>query len=160
CTGYRERRAMARFGRVASSEGGPSRGDGNRFSRGEGGGAGAGGMLGHIQRRTARPTKPAWPTLKRAATLLGPHRITVILYLVTVIITSITGLFQPLLLQPIVDKAIPRHDVQRLVTLCAEMLVLVLASSLVGVLRSYLSNRIGQDVVYDLRVGLYRHLSG
>src|SRR4051794_6456898 len=112
------------------------------------GGPGPGGIASHIQRRTARPTRPVWPTIRRALTLLRPHRLMVGMYLVTVVFTSLTGLVQPLLFQPIVDRAIPNHDVSLLTLLCFELLVLVLASSLVGVLRSYLSNRTGQDVVY------------
>lgn len=134
-----------------------------QFGRGGGNytpGEGTSGMAARIQRLSARPTRPAWPTLRRAASLLRPHRWSVAFYLAAVIVTAITGLLQPLLLEPIIDSAIPQRQLQRLLVLCSEMLALVVVSALAGVLRSYLATLIGQDVVYDLRVALYRHLSG
>src|SRR3954451_6026804 len=108
----------------------------------------------------ARPSKPVWPTLRRAGTLLRPHRMTVVFYLLTVAITSTVGLGPPLLIRPILDQAIPSGDMHQLGVLSVLMLVLVTVGALVGVLLSYLSNIVGQEVVFDLRMTMYRHLSG
>src|SRR5947209_14943345 len=113
-----------------------------------------------MERRRARPSRPAWPTLRRALKLLWPHRLIVAIYLVTVLLTSVVGLGPPLLIRRLIDHAIPRGNHAELNLLIVEMVALVTAGALVGVLRSYLSNRAGQVVVYDLRVFLFEQLSG
>jgi ATP-binding cassette subfamily B protein len=117
-----------------------------------------GGPWGSLRR--ARPQRPAWPTLRRALGLLWPHRLLFAAYLVTILVTSTVGLGPPLLIRRVIDVAIPRRDGFQLNLLVLAMVALVTLGALVGVLRSYLSNLAGQRVVYDLRVRLYRHLSG
>ena len=108
----------------------------------------------------ARPQRPVWPTMLRALALLWPHRFTVAMYLVTVIVTSTVGLGPPLLLRQIIDQALRRHDSYLLNELSLATVGLLLIGALIGVYRSYLSNLAGQDVVYDLRVKMYHHLTG
>jgi ATP-binding cassette subfamily B protein len=115
---------------------------------------------GGTDRRRARPTRPAWPTVRRATALLWPHRLTMAAYLVTIVITSTVGLGPPLLFRRIIDRAIPHHDGFQIDVLALAIVGLVTFGALVGVLRSFLSNIVGQDVVFDLRGTLYRHLSG
>jgi ATP-binding cassette subfamily B protein len=110
--------------------------------------------------RRAKPQRPAWPTLRRALGLLWPHRLLFAVYLLTILATSTVGLGPPLLIRRVIDVAIPRRDGFQLNLLVLVMVALVTLGALVGVLRSYLSNLAGQRVVYDLRVRLYRHLSG
>ncbi|MHB8574993.1 MAG: ABC transporter ATP-binding protein [Dehalococcoidia bacterium] len=113
-----------------------------------------------MQRRRARPTRPVWPTLRRALALLWPHRLVVGIYLVTVVLTSVVGLGPPLLFKRIIDHALPHSSFSELNQLSIAMIALVTIGALVGVLRSYLSNVAGQAVVYDLRVFLFEHLTG
>jgi ATP-binding cassette subfamily B protein len=110
--------------------------------------------------RRAKPQRPAWPTLRRALGLLWPHRLLFAVYLLTILATSTVGLGPPLLIRRVIDVAIPRRDGFQLNLLVLVMVALVTLGALVSVLRSYLSNLAGQRVVYDLRVRLYRHLSG
>src|SRR6476469_5855421 len=128
---------MSRFGSGNLPGGAPA-------ARATSEGLGAG-YAGHIMRRSARPSKPAGPTLRRAARLLYPHRWTVAAYLVTVVVTSLAGSIQPLFFQPIIDRALPHQDERLLAVLSLEMRGLVLFTGLSGVLRSYLSNVVGQD---------------
>ena len=83
-----------------------------------------------------------------------------LIYLATVLLTSTVGLWPPLLIRQLIDKAIPRRDGLQIDLLVLAIVGLVTFGALVGVLRSYLSNLAGQDVVYDLRRRLYRHLTG
>ncbi|MBI2764298.1 MAG: ABC transporter ATP-binding protein [Chloroflexi bacterium] len=115
-----------------------------------------------IRRRRARPQRPAWPTLRRALALHRPHLALVIVLLLTIVATALLGLAPPLLLQRIIDDALKPGNGNgfELNVLIALMAVLVGISALGGVLQSYLSNTVGQAVMYDLRSALYRHLSG
>ncbi|HXU24556.1 MAG TPA: ABC transporter ATP-binding protein [Tepidiformaceae bacterium] len=117
------------------------------------------------QRREMRPQRPAWPTLKRALLLHRPHLAMVTLLLVVVVGYSVLGLAPALLIQRIIDKALPtardvHGDSFLLNVLIVLMVIAVGMTSLIGVAQTYLSNLIGQDVMYDLRRDLYRHLTG
>lgn len=110
--------------------------------------------------RKARPQRPAWPTLRRALGLLWPHRLILAAYLLTIAITSLVGLGPPLLIRQVIDHAIPTRDRSQINILISVMVALVAAGALVGVLRSYLSNLVGQSVMLDLRERMYEHLLG
>ncbi|MFN8557799.1 MAG: ABC transporter ATP-binding protein [Dehalococcoidia bacterium] len=111
-------------------------------------------------RRRARPQKPVWPTLQRALALLWPHRRLVAAYLLTIVVTSVVGLGPPLLIRRLIDVAIPHADAALINVLVLAMVALVSVGALTGVLRSFLSNLVGQGVMFDLRSRLFRHLTG
>ncbi|MCC6381345.1 MAG: ABC transporter ATP-binding protein [Dehalococcoidia bacterium] len=114
-----------------------------------------------VRRRKARPQRPVWPTLRRAVALHRPHGLAVGALLATIVAAAGLGLGPPLLMQQIIDKAIlGERDGFLLNVLVLVMVALVALAALAGVLQTYLSNAIGQDVMYDLRSALYRHLSG
>jgi ATP-binding cassette subfamily B protein len=121
---------------------------------------GAASLNGRMERRQARPQQPVWPTLRRALALLWPHRWLLLAYLATIGVTSIVGLGPPLLIRRLIDQAIPAGSGGQINLLILAMVALVLIGAAVGVLRSYISNLVGQGVVLDLRARLYRHLSG
>jgi ATP-binding cassette subfamily B protein len=115
---------------------------------------------GRFARLRATPQRPVWPTLSRALALLWPYRRLMALYLLLVGVTSVVGLGPPLLIRRLIDDAIPAGSVAQVNVLVLAMVALVLLGALVGVLRSFISNLVGQRVVFDLRGRLYRHLSG
>ena len=82
--------------------------------------------------------------------------------LVTITISAVAGLGPPLLIQRIIDDTLSRGatDGGLLNRLIVLMLGLVLLSAITDVAQAYLSNTIGQAVMFDLRRALYRHLSG
>ncbi len=118
------------------------------------------GSWGGRGQQRARPLRPAWPTLRRALTLLWPHRLSVAVYLATIGLSSLVGLGQPLIIRRLIDSAIPAKDGSELNLLILAMLGLVLFSSLNGVLQSFLSTSVAHSVMFDLRSRLYRHLTG
>jgi ATP-binding cassette subfamily B protein len=115
---------------------------------------------GRAERRRARPQRPVWPTLCRALALLWPHRPLVAAYLAAIGVSSLVGLGPPLLVRTVIDRAIPTGDGGLLNLLILVMVGLVVVGALNGVLQTYLNNSIGQNVMYDLRDRLYRHLTG
>jgi len=112
------------------------------------------------ERRRAKPQRPAWPTLRRALALLWPCRLLVLGYLGLIVVTSTVGLVPPLLIRRLIDDAIPARDTWQLNAIVLAMVGITVVGALGGVLRSFISNLMGQTVVYDLRTRLYRHLSG
>jgi len=118
-----------------------------------------------LRRREQRPQRPAWPTLKRAILLHRPHLAMVGLLLVVIVAFAILGLAPALLIQHIIDNALPTAahssgDGALLNILVVLMVIAVALTSLIGVAQTFLSTAIGQDVMFDLRRDLYRHLTG
>jgi len=112
------------------------------------------------KRLEARPVRPTWPTLKRAMGLHKAHGKAVALLIAVIVFASIVGLGPSVIIQKIIDSAIDNRDGRELNFLIFLMLVFVGFNSLAGVAQSYLSQSIGQSVMFDLRRGLYRHLTG
>jgi ATP-binding cassette subfamily B protein len=80
---------------------------------------------------------------------------------VAIVASAILGLGPPLVMQRIVDDVIlGNRSGFELNLLVAVMVGLVAAGALAGVAQTYLSNAIGQSVMFDLRSRLYRHLTG
>lgn len=78
--------------------------------------------------------------------------------LTCIFIGSVFGLMSPLLIRSIIDRAIPDRDMYLLSFLALGMLASSLGAGLISVAQNYLSNLIGQGVMYDVRNQLYAHL--
>ena len=64
----------------------------------------------------------------------------------------------PFLLREILDHALPERDKDLLAELVAGMIAVSIATGVLGVGQTYLSNAVGQQVMHDLRSAVYRHL--
>ncbi len=111
-------------------------------------------------RNAPRPTRPAWPTMKRALPLLWPYKVSVSGYLTAIVLSSLTGLATPLLTRAIIDDAIGGDDQTLLVILVAAWLGIVLVQAGITTVQSYLSNTVAHGIMFDLRSRMYRHLTG
>jgi ATP-binding cassette subfamily B protein len=129
----------------------------------DGGGGGGGGGAGGGVRRTLlqqrqRPQRSAWEILRRVAGVFRPYRLAVVGLLLTVTAAALVGLAPPLLFASIIDNVTKSKDAHRVDVDAALIFLAVLAGALLSVLQSYLNNRVGQGVMYDLRNRLYAHL--
>jgi ATP-binding cassette subfamily B protein len=97
-------------------------------------------------------------TVKRIIQSFKPYKTQVILVLIAIIITTLLGLVNPLLIQRIFDDAIGKGNVTLLIIYVVIMFVTPIVSGIIGVGQSYLNNRIGQSVMRDFRNRLYNHL--
>lgn len=97
-------------------------------------------------------------TLRRVVKFFDPYRKQVALALITILVTAGLGLINPYLLKLLIDDAIPNGDMSRLNLYVGLMILVPIASGLIGVAQSYLNNVVGQNVMRDLRNALYAHL--
>jgi ATP-binding cassette, subfamily B, bacterial len=97
-------------------------------------------------------------TIRRIAGFFRPYRRQVGIVLAAILLTSLIGLVNPILLKLLIDIAIPHRDWILLNVFVGLMIVLPIVSGLIGVGQSYLNNVIGQSVMLDLRTALYAHL--
>lgn len=97
-------------------------------------------------------------TVRRVVAFFEPYRRQVGVVLVAIVITSLLGIVNPILLKLLIDDAIPNLDFSRLNLYVGLMIAIPITSGLVGVGQAYLSNIVGQRVMADLRAALYLHL--
>ena len=100
---------------------------------------------------------------RRVAALFRPHRKTVLLTLALILVTSVLGVVNPLLIQQVFDRALfpagePTPNVGLLTTLTLTMIIIALTTGALGVWQTAITNRLGQRVLGDLRDRLYGHL--
>ena len=80
--------------------------------------------------------------------------------MVLALIVASAGLsvLSPFLLRAVLDDAIPHRNLALLTWLCLGMVAIPVVTSAAEVWQSWLSNTVGQRVMHDLRVAVYRHL--
>lgn len=78
--------------------------------------------------------------------------------LATVTASALIGLAPPLLFAAIIDNVSKTKDAHRVDVDALLIFLAVLSGAVLSVLQSYLNNRVGQGVMYDMRNHLYSHL--
>ena len=108
------------------------------------------------------PSDPTVPitaaTIRRALRYFLPYKAKASVILLCILASAVTGLVPPLLIRTIIDRAIADKDMSFLSFLALGMVLASLVTGFIGVAQNYLSNLIGQGVMYDMRNHLYRHL--
>jgi ATP-binding cassette subfamily B multidrug efflux pump len=96
--------------------------------------------------------------LRRLLVYLRPYRGLAVLAILLLLAGAGLALVGPLLTQRALDVAIPRHDHGLLTTLAVVFLVALALEFLVEYGQTLLTTYIGQRVMYDLRMQIFRHL--
>ncbi len=109
------------------------------------------------------PERPADPevrrrNLRRIFPLFRPYRSRLAIVFALIVFSAAIGVVSPFLLQAVLDTAIPEGDMQQLTLLVAGMVLISIATGVIGVVQTLLSNQVGQAVMHDLRTSVYRHL--
>jgi ATP-binding cassette, subfamily B, bacterial len=96
--------------------------------------------------------------LRRIARLFRPYRMRLGTVLGLIVLSATLGLASPFLLREVLDVAIPQGDTTQLTWLVLGMIAVSVATGVLGVAQTWLSNVVGQRVMHDLRTAVYRHL--
>jgi ATP-binding cassette subfamily B protein len=118
----------------------------------------SGSLATYVKEQKKRGRKTDAHTVKRIMLAFYPYRLQVVLVLIAILITTLLGLVNSLLVPSIVDDAIPRGDATLLFTDVAIMVVTPIIAGIIGMGQTYLNNTVGQSVIRDFRNRLYRHL--
>jgi ATP-binding cassette, subfamily B, bacterial len=110
--------------------------------------------------------RPDDPAVRRANTrrilaLFRPYRLSLALLLALIAVSAAVSTIPAFLLRALLDGvfADPKHiDTTQLNLLVAGMVAIPIFTGVIGVWQTWLSNRIGQDVMHDLRASVYAHL--
>jgi ATP-binding cassette, subfamily B, bacterial len=103
-------------------------------------------------------TQPNPAPVRRVAALFRPYRRRLAAVLALIALSAGLGMVSPFLLRQVLDEAIPRRDGSLLTLLVLGMIGVSVATGVLGVAQTWLSNVVGQRVMHDLRAAVYRHL--
>jgi ATP-binding cassette subfamily B protein len=109
------------------------------------------------------PERPADPAVRKAhlhriVQLFKPYRRRLGAAVGLILVSAGLGVIPPFLLRAVLDTAIPDADTRLLTYLAAGMVAIPIATGVLGVFTTLLSNQVGQQVMHDLRTAVYRHL--
>lgn len=99
-----------------------------------------------------------WPLLKRVLGYAQPYRLGIGVMLLLILISTGIGLLTPLIFRDLIDNTLPNSDTARLNLLALLLIGIPVANGLLRVVQRKINVRIGEGVIYDLRVSLYTHL--
>ncbi|MEV0398748.1 ABC transporter ATP-binding protein [Actinoallomurus sp. NPDC050550] len=110
----------------------------------------------------SQPTAETGPSarvpLRRVVRLFRPYRWSLAFVGLLVLTSSLVSLVNPFLIRQVIDVALPRQRVGLLAVLAIGMIVISVANSSFSVSQAYVSTKVGQRVMHDLRTGVYAHL--
>lgn len=114
--------------------------------------------LKNIINATDEKPRITWDLIKRVLAYAKPYRLRLIFLLVIILITTGLSLVSPLILRDLVDHAIPDKNVSRLVFLAVAILLVELLGGVFQIIQRVQSSKVGEGVIFDLRVDLYAKL--
>src|SRR6266542_3646204 len=110
----------------------------------------------------AVPERPADPAVRRAnmrriGRLFAPYKLRLGGVLLLIVLSAGLGVVPAFLLKNVLE-AIGRNDTTSLSFNAGGIIAIAIATGVLGVIQTLLSNQIGQRVMHDLRAAVFRHL--
>ncbi len=97
--------------------------------------------------------------LQRVLGYARPYWWMVLLVLAAIIAISLIELLPPLILRQLIDVTLPSKNMAQLNLLALALLAIPVISGLIDVGQRYLSAKVGEGIIFDLRQEMYEHLS-
>jgi ATP-binding cassette subfamily B protein len=103
-----------------------------------------------------------WNVVRRVLRFARPYRTMLLAYLGVIVAVALVQLAPPLIFRQIIDEAIPRGidqgDRGLLHVLAGVAVLAAVGSAALAIVDRWLSARIGEGVIYDLRVAVFGHV--
>ena len=97
-------------------------------------------------------------TFKRILTFAVPHKAELALFLLIVVIDSSLVVATPLLLRTLIDKGVVPHNGGLVTRLALIVGLLAVADAGINMVSRFISARIGEGLIYDLRTQVFAHI--
>ena len=97
-------------------------------------------------------------TLKRIFAYAIPYKSVFALFLVCLIADAVLTIATPLLLKELIDNGVIPKDRSVVTTMAIAVALLAIASALVNIVVRWISAKIGEGLIYDLRSQVFRHV--
>ncbi len=111
--------------------------------------------------RTVSPAEKAQArdvSLRRIGGLFTAHRGPLATVVAIIVASSIIAMATPFLLRTVIDRALPQRDLTLLAWLVAGMVAVAAVTAVLGVAQTWISTRVGQEVMHRLRADVFAHL--
>ncbi|MEA3185817.1 MAG: ATP-binding cassette, subfamily bacterial, partial [Ilumatobacteraceae bacterium] len=93
--------------------------------------------------------------VRRAWGFARPYRTIIIVFLVTIFVSALLELVPPFAFRAIIDDAIPNKDRGMIKVLAGFVVGSAIADAMLAIVQRWCSARIGEGLIYDLRVALF-----
>jgi ATP-binding cassette subfamily B protein len=97
-------------------------------------------------------------SLRRIGRLFGPDRWPLAVVTAIIVASSLVGLASPFLLRAVIDTALPDRNVPLLAWLVMAMVAVAAVTSGLGVIQTWISTKVGQHIMHELRTSVFTHL--
>jgi ATP-binding cassette subfamily B protein len=97
-------------------------------------------------------------TVRRVLAYADRYRSMLLGFIATLLVSSLLSIVPALLVRQIIDEAIPASNRAQVNSLALVMVGLALASGVISLFERWFSARIGESLIYDLRVQLFDHV--
>jgi ATP-binding cassette subfamily B protein len=97
-------------------------------------------------------------SLRRIGRLFASYRWQLAIVTAIIAASSVVGLASPFLLRAVIDTALPTRNVRLLVGLVIAMVGVAAVTSSFGVIQTWISTKVGQQVMHGLRTSVFGHL--
>lgn len=97
-------------------------------------------------------------SLRRIGGLFAPHRGPIAVVTGIIAASSLVAMASPFLLRATIDVALPQQDLRLLAWLVAGMIGVAAVTAALGVAQTWISTRVGQEVMHGLRTSVFAHL--
>ena len=97
-------------------------------------------------------------SLRRIGRLFKPYTWQLTIVTAIIVASSIVGVASPFLLRAVIDTALPDRNLRLLILLVAGMIGIAAVTSAFGVIQTWISTKVGQQVMHGLRTSVFGHL--
>jgi ATP-binding cassette, subfamily B, bacterial len=97
-------------------------------------------------------------SLRRIGRLFVGFRTQLSIVTAIIVVSSVVSLASPFLLRAVIDKALPHRDVRLLSWLVLGMVAVAAVTAAFSVIQTWISTRVGQQVMHRLRTRVFAHL--
>ena len=94
-------------------------------------------------------------SFRRVKVFAAPYKWEIIWFLLTICVSALLALAPPFLFRAILDTAIPNKDRSLITTLAVVVVFAAIGDAGLAIVQRWLSSRIGEGLIYDLRVALF-----
>ncbi len=118
------------------------------------------GMYRYVFNNSADGDKPqvTWALIRRVMGYARPYWAPIGAMLALILVTTGLGLISPLIIRQLIDHTLPNQDLSQLNVLALALLLIPIVSASLRVVQRWLNATVGEGVIYDLRVALYKHM--
>mgnify|MGYP001765445182 CR=1 FL=1 len=103
-------------------------------------------------------TRVGKATLRRVLSFAQPLRTQIAVFVALTVLDAGLVVINPLLVKRIVDEGILRSDTELVTVLALVMALVAVTDALLGIATGYLSSRIGEGLIFDLRTQVFAHV--